>query len=145
MQLLLNFVCCLAFNEVFAAIAGASELGQGALPDLCILAAGAVLIQALVFVHASGTLMAMLTRRHLITALQHRHPLFLSILMRGCCFDAHYHHCGTDLACRSGVWQRAHREVLRPDRLADLHLAHRSLGSPPRYVWPGGSMEVLRH
>lgn len=53
-SVLLNFVSCVAFNEVFAAAAGYSQLKAGEVPNLCVLAAAAVLVQAVVFIHASG-------------------------------------------------------------------------------------------
>lgn len=50
----LSFVYCGLFNEAFALIAGYPQLRAGQLPSVCVLAAVAVLVQAVVFVHASG-------------------------------------------------------------------------------------------
>ena len=58
MKFLLNFAYCIVVNEVFACVAGASSLlGGGVLEggySLCLLGAVAVLVQAVVFLHASG-------------------------------------------------------------------------------------------
>lgn len=60
MKIWLNFVYCVVVNEVFACVAAASSLlspaagGAAEGTHLCVLAATAVVIQALVFLHASG-------------------------------------------------------------------------------------------
>ena len=72
MKVLINFVCCVVFNEVFALLAAYSQLSSSAsgggyggsdssdgseevtVPIICIIAAMAVVIQGLVFIHASG-------------------------------------------------------------------------------------------
>jgi steroid 5-alpha reductase family enzyme len=62
MKVLVNFIICIIFNEVFACISSFTQIFSDvqshsdsvSFPSICILAAGAVLIQAVVFIHASG-------------------------------------------------------------------------------------------